>query len=233
MNNLAVFLHLHQVNNWEEIYRELIGEIIASGLSESLDHIHVGVNGYKSLPEIYKVNSIERNQHNHLESDTLYTLYQYCLNNPESRVLYLHAKGVTWHNSDLKPYVDSWRKYLSYFVIHNWKLCVEKLKEYDCVGTEWINDSLLGVRKVRELMKELNYNYTGHYSGNFWWANAKYISTLDPNFIFEENGYTRFKGEFWIGTQNPKHFNFYNIKREDTQTLYEINISESEYGGVV
>jgi len=232
MNNIAIFFHLHQVNNWKEIYEELMTRIVNSGLYDRADHIHVGINGTENLPDRWKVSSFEFNKNIHLESDTLYRLWEYCKANPKTRVMYIHAKGVSWYGTEFQTSVTNWRDYLSYFVIDNWKISLEKLKAYDCVGSEWIHDSILGgqPKQVKGLMEDLGYPYKGHYAGNFWWANADYISKLNPNFIFEENTYTRFKGEFWIGTEAPNYFNFHSIKRkDDAETLYDVFSNKIDY----
>jgi hypothetical protein len=79
-----------------------------------------------------------------------------------------------------------------------WEKCVELLEQYDCVGTDWTT------RHPND-----NSVVDPHYSGNFWWANSSYISRLDPNYLNER----RHNSEYWIGTGNPKYFNFFSSNR--------------------
>jgi hypothetical protein len=78
----------------------------------------------------------------------------------------------------------------------------EYLNDYDCVGqtfkplgpTMWSDGSITENTGL------------GCYCGNFWWANASYIQTLDHNYL---NTDYRFDREFWIGTnKNAKAKSF-------------------------
>ena len=71
---------------------------------------------------------------------------------------------------------------MEYYVIDKWKQCLHHLDEYNCVGV-----------KVRQ--KPLP-----HFSGNFWWANADYLQTLDHNFLFTRGFERKVDRELWIGT---------------------------------
>ena len=117
---------------------------------------------------------------------------------PDWKVLYIHSKGVSKYGAILEHPVNLWRNYLEYFVIEKWRKCVKYLDDYDCVGTEWQNQSFLA-NEILEIP---------HYSGNFWWANASYINKLNPNSLWNQR-YGRFFDELWIGTGNPNKFNFY------------------------
>ena len=56
-----------------------------------------------------------------------------------------------------------WVEYLEFFILHNYKTCLEKLDEYDVVGTEY-----LGPPNHRN----------PHMSGNFWWTKSSHIKNL-------------------------------------------------------
>jgi hypothetical protein len=127
--------------------------------------------------------------------------------------MFFHSKGVTWTDkaklehekqfNDVVSLVENilkWRDYLEYFTIDRWKDCIELLKDYDTVGTEWIDGtSLIG-----------HYFDAPHYAGTMWWANSDYIKKLDPNFVTNNMIIGRYATELWIGTKNPKYYNFYN-----------------------
>jgi glycosyltransferase involved in cell wall biosynthesis len=197
-NKIAIFYHLYQYGDWEKIFEEQIIRLQKSGLYDAADYIHIGVNGSYRMPfDLTKVNVVKRNKRTDLESDTLKDLWDFCQKNPDYKVFYFHAKGVTRDNSFIEE-VKLWREYLEFFNVDCWKTCTDYLNEYDCVGTEWQNFSHLGA-VTRE---------SPHYAGNFWWANASYINRLNADELYSQE-IGRFFDELWIGTGKPKYFNFY------------------------
>ena len=111
---------------------------------------------------------------------------------------------------------------MEYFAIDKWKECIEHLNDYDCVGqtfkplgpTMWSDGSITENTGL------------GCYCGNFWWANASYIQTLDHKYL--ETDY-RFDREFWIGTNKEvkaKSFMEYGKYDYEPYTHY---FSEVEY----
>lgn len=99
--------------------------------------------------------------------------------------LYLHTKGIT---QKYHSFADDWRRLMQHFCIARWHDCVEKLREYDCVGVNWTTVP------------------APHFSGNFWWANAEYIRKL-PVPIHTKD---RYDYEMWIGSLQPSAFSFHN-----------------------
>lgn len=198
---IAIFYHIYQAGDWKRIFYDQILELQKSGLYDQADYIHIGVNGRQPLPfNMNKVNRVKYNVNIDLESDTLSDLHKFSKHNPDYKILYIHAKGVSWDDrSEIKKNIELWRKYIEYFTIQQWNRCYNLLKDHDCVGTEWETESNIGGVDIN----------IPHYAGNFWWANASYIKTLDPSYIYQENNWKRWNGEFWIGTGNPKHYNFY------------------------
>jgi hypothetical protein len=45
---IAIFYHVFQINNWKEIFDEQYSILKSSGLIDSADYIHIGINGDKS-----------------------------------------------------------------------------------------------------------------------------------------------------------------------------------------
>lgn len=224
-NKIAVFYHLYQAGDWASIFEEQVQILQSTGIYDAADYIHIGINGNEELPyHLTKINRIRRNERNDLEADTLHDMWKFCQANPDYSVLYLHAKGVTWSKQGYegegypgatRDNVDMWRHYLQHFVFHKWEKCIENLKWYDCVGTEWEDVASVGNETY----------YLPHYAGNFWWARASYISRLDPSFLYQDSPHPRWLGEFWIGTGKPKYFNYHNTNRNK----YMFGIDPSEY----
>ena len=206
-NKIAVFYHVGQFGEWRRLYQEQINSLCVSKLYGACDFVHVGVNGSEELPSTLPKMRIKHNKNTILEADTLRAMWEFSKTNPDYRVMYFHTKGATQEGSVHRYNVDAWRLYLEYFNIHEWKRNLEYLKHYDCSGVEWIHESGL----VNQATGETTWQNTGHYAGNYWWANASYISKLDPEYLYDPlNGWTRWRSELWIGTGEPKRFNFYN-----------------------
>jgi hypothetical protein len=223
---IAIFYHLYQVGEWAEIYTNQIIRLQVSGLYDAADYIFVNVNGNQEMPfHLAKVHNFHHNKSNDQSTEfyAIKALYDYsCIQ--DSHVLFLHGKGVTWttmekkqdpSNSVLIENVKRWRNYLEYFNIDRWRDCINLLNDHDCVGTEWVGQSVFS---------HGTYNIP-HYAGGIWWANSDYIKTLNPNFITNNLVIGRFATELWIGTNNPKHYNFWNSGR----SLYYNALNEHEY----
>lgn len=206
-NKIAVFYHVGQFGEWKRLYQEQINSLCVSGLYGACDFVHVGINGGDELPSTLPKMKIKYNENTILEADTLRAMWEFSNDNPNYRVMYFHTKGATQEGSVHRYNVDAWRHYLEYFIIHEWERNLDYLKSYDCSGTEWIHESGL----VNQATGETTWQDTGHYAGNYWWANASYVSKLDPDYLYDPlNGWTRWRSELWVGTAHPKRFNFYN-----------------------
>ena len=89
------------------------------------------------------------------ETLTLSYLYDFCLLNPDSKVLYFHNKGSYNYRGENVFF----RQFLDCYVLN--PQCVDALEEgFDTCG--W----------------RLSPMPSPHYSGNFWWAKCSYINTL-------------------------------------------------------
>jgi tetratricopeptide (TPR) repeat protein len=206
-NKIAIFYHVGQFGDWKRLFHDQINSLVVSGLYHICDFIHIGVNGDEILPLSFPKFRVQYNNNKILEADTLKSLYDFCLDNKEHRVLYFHTKGSTQESTSRIVNVTKWRYYLEYFSIHNWKDCVTSLKEYDTSGAEYLFESGL----INQDTGITEWEQNSHYSGNYWWANASYICKLDPNYLYRtDKGWDRYRSEFWIGTGNPNRRVFYN-----------------------
>ena len=111
------------------------------------------INSYKKYIETYinnkvinekKIKGINDEEEEINEVNKNYYLY------------YIHSKSVS--RTD-KCYND-WRNLCEYFTIDKWKLNIELLEYYDCIGTN-----------LKNFPKK-------HYSGNFWWSKSEHLNTL-------------------------------------------------------
>jgi hypothetical protein len=147
-----------------KIFDEIYTSITDGGLIHHLNEINVIVCGNKnfcSFPILEKCNFHYYSDDVYLhEFPTLSALYNDCINlDDNSKILYLHLKGVTSNN-------DTWRKKMLTATVYNHKECISSLEEgYDSVGT-LLSNTIIDDKKIK------------FYSGNFWWATSKFIKTL-------------------------------------------------------
>jgi len=140
------------------------------------------------------------------EYPTLKFIHNFSKENQDCNILYIHTKGAS--KPKLKAEV-SWRHYMSYFMIDNYKICLNKLENnYDTTGCELKEDG----NKFKYL----------HYAGNFWWAKSNYIrdNLPDPQIFvsqfkyFKESKIYRFHAEEWIMmSNNVKPYNLFSTNR--------------------
>ena len=134
------------------------------------DHFNKNVSRYDF---VHQTNNVKQ-----YEFPTLNLLWNHSQKN-DGAILYLHTKGATRPG----PTVDQWRDMMLHFTVKKWQRAIHYLHEYDAVGCN--------------LQIQQNKNF---FSGNFWWAGAKYIRSLpDPNLYMS----SRIQGEMWIG-MNPR-----------------------------
>lgn|GEM_PF-6154986 len=93
---------------------------------------------------------------------------------------YMHTKAV----SHMKEAGIEQRRGMEAVILDNHASCLELLEEYDACGSDW---SLTGFDQHRP-----------HFSGNFWWANARYLRRLPPPVSLLSSD--RYEAEFWIGS---------------------------------
>ncbi len=130
-------------------------------------------------------------------------------------ILYLHTKGASKQNDSKYENIISWRQIMNYFNIEkvNTVFKIFEKTEYNTYGILYgqIYDSLF----------KCDWKL---YSGNFWWAKASYLKTLNLkgiklNRAAAETKYIQ-SGENW------KPYSAYNI---DEINHYNVNFKREEY----
>lgn len=195
-SNIHVFYHLATGPHWRSIWDEMMQDIIRSGLYDKATSIQVGVIGPEAEHFQVDESKVEIRYRSldisEFEAPTLHLLQKHCIDHPDDRVCYLHSKGVI--SGAKNPRVTDWRKYMTYFNVCQYEDCITQLDAADVCGVNWYD------RPWK------------HFSGNFWWANASYISTLcdvsklssqRPGRISSNPPAGRFIFEWWVGS-NPK-----------------------------
>lgn len=193
-SNIAVFIHVAMMNNWESLLLETLEACRISGLIDNAQVNIVTTGG--ELSEHFgegkcKVinTSLPITQ---FEYPTLDLLYQHALQNPDGAVCYCHLKGVSQPHSI--PH-RRWRQELIDFVLVDWTIRVNHLgnrwtsgPRVTSGGAGWHNEHVFAHR---------------HYSGNYWWARNDYIQGLRPPNDLFKTCRNRMGAEAWIG-QSPK-----------------------------
>ena len=177
-------------DNTTKIYLTLFGDVETS--SEFLNDLK---DMYPKIEFAVITNASFNN-----EPDTLNLMIkkanEYETNTP---MLYLHTKGLSHTNPDLKRNVEAWVRYLDLYVIKDWERCVKALENNDAAGGFYVEDPK-------------------HFQGNFWWANSDYLKNLLK--IKAENYAELNRGEFWILSQTDKVYPLSGVTPVDMYQNY-------------
>lgn len=203
---IKLFIHIATMGEYQKITQELFHQISESGLLDACNEFNVCIvgDGDYILPyesdkiKVHRIGGIDE-----FEFPTLQLIEDTIMASDENiKVFYFNGLGVT----DNSVFKQSWRAYLTYFDILNYKECVKALDNgYDVCGVDWRTDPV------------------PHYSGNFWWANSEYLKTLPKiQTLNKPNSpvilLLRHNAEMYIG-MNP------NVK---PRILHQSNISQYE-----
>lgn len=219
-SKLYGFIHVCIANQWRKILNEQIRAIWESGLYDAVDEVYFGVVGSPDT-NLIKDFQLEKFKLAYAHPDiaqfeflTLEFLHNFCRNNYNAKVFYIHTKGISTYGKVCNPpspgrqkNIDEWRRYLEYYIIKKYKVCVKELDTCDMVGVNWRGK---GTRSV--ITPQVN----SHFSGNFWWARASYISTLGE---VRDGPNKRCNAEFWLGKGDGR-----------VSTLYESNVDQYRNG---
>jgi len=224
------FIHCYAVNNWRWILREQIRLIQNSQLSRITAQVVVTIVDPKSrlrhlqitLPSNFTVNVIQAKECSPLELElgeglTLKQLHSRA-GQEDCLVWYIQGKGVTWYYHQWYPDIANWRYLCEYFTLTQYQACVDALQsgQYDACGPLW------------------NPNASWpHFSGNFWWADSRYIAQLPDIVSYSEHFVRQFKNrrlaaEAWVGSSEVlRAKSMYDFDAAYAHPfLYEIDISE-------
>jgi hypothetical protein len=172
---IYVFYHLYQAHRWEQLFLEQMGALFTSGLAEEAQDVCICVNGDKPLPKARDC-IVWRHHGNDHERATLLDIQELAKEEPDARIFYFHSKGISHPTRNQ----DDWRMLMQHFLIAGWREAIKLLDGNDIVTVNWRTHPV------------------PHPSGNFWWANASFLASLDPAFLDPND---RTTNEFWLGSQ--------------------------------
>ena len=195
-DGIYCFIHSCNLRN-----RDILDDILSQTEKMQFHAIFV-INIGNKINKIYRENVYVIDYSDNIslfEIPTINILHSFCVRNPESKVLYLHTKGVSYHVCP--PSVVDWRNMMLYFLMSN--DCIKLLDKYDIVGCNY---------------SEIPYH--PHFSGNFWWTRASYVVKLKP---IETN--VKHDAEWWIfsdNESNPSYYSLHNSNVNHYQELYPL-----------
>lgn len=188
-------MHCCLINDYMDIINEQMNLILKSGLYSRIDKVYIGCLGDKSdynrlksfispFPkfEIYAYDTDIKKYEFH----TLKIVQEISLVNPKFYGFYIHTKGVNYPGNIGGKY---WLDYMNYYNLIQWKEAVRHLDiGYYTYGVKLLPSTHPPAFKM-------------HYSGNFWWFNSEYISTLPD--IDSLDKCNRYNAEVWICLEQP------------------------------
>jgi|LakMenEpi03Aug12_release.lakeMendotaPanAssembly.Ray.scaffolds.fasta_scaffold463218_2 hypothetical protein len=214
---IFIYFHIASMRYGTSIFKQIAKDIKTSGLDMAASEIHLSIVGVKKM-RISLPGNVFIHENSNLQTGefvTLKLLESHALLAPNGKFLYIHTKGITkyWN----RPIRD-WRKYMTFFMIQNFRRCIEILDTCDACGVDLVDEP------VR------------HFSGNFWWARGDYINSLPriedissdrAEFILT----LRHNAEFWIGMGNGDLFSLWN-SGIDVYKRHLIRYRSSNYIGI-
>ena len=209
---LAVFIHSTNIPpHKNQLILQICKMMNINNFLDTVDFVFINNIGeplneheFKSLHPSFVVENYSK-QLDLFENCTIRQLHAFCKIHPDYKVLYMHTKGVTYSTSHpFYPGIQSWIRFFMYCLIENVDTCIQYLDMYDTVGTNYQRDD----------------ENPHHYSGNFWWANAYYLNTLDVSYMKD-----KYDAEFWI-LRNPKAlwYNMYKLEH-----MYQVDYPRENY----
>lgn len=193
-SNVAFYHIFAAGDHYQRVMQSQLFRMNETGLRDALDAVFyspVGERRAELRIEDSKFHKIGREGGIGYEEDTLDSLYEFCRSHPASNVLYFHDKG-SFHFNAVN---EAFREMLDCFVLT--PHCIPALKDHDICG--W----------------RISPTPVVHFSGNYWWATCRHISSLvhpsswRNNATFAEvskklspcmNHEERYFAEQWIGT---------------------------------
>ena len=201
--NLIVY-HIYCVGNYLEVVAQQLNRLKISGLYDWCDTLEITCinvdNDFTDVQALIKgldkVN-LTMTTNNWYEYEGIKKVWEYS-QTYNGKVLYFHTKGVSNTYNNLQERKESlrkkkgvgwWKEAMEYFVIDNYKECIQKLNEHDQCGLTMDGTC-------------------GWWWGNFWWSNLSWIRINEK----PENS-SRWYFEAWLNNhRKPSIHEFYHFE---------------------
>lgn len=214
-----VYYHIYGVENVEPIIDEQLSLIethfnfphivnigVAIG-SSNLPNSWLWDKFYKLNKPNYRIRDVRANGNEFVTIDLIEKDRENFGNS--DYILYLHTKGASKIDKPLYNILEAWRHYMNYFNIEKASnvFKIFEQTDYNTYGCNFIQESKIP-----------------HYSGNFWWAKADFIKSID---VSEINKNMRFDAEvnFLTNGVNWKPYSPHNSNVNN----YAVELKRSDY----
>lgn len=203
--NVACFLHSTNMHHrGTTILENILQDMQKANFFDLVDFVYINNIGMQINSDKYEHISKKIVIFNYsfdinlFENCTIKIMSSFCKLNPQYKILYLHSKGVSYEKNDknvsIFENIKDWVDFMLYCLVYKAESCIDLLECYNVIGCNY-----------RKPPKET----FRHFSGNFWWANAKHINSLSVCYL------------------NVKHDAEWYILKEPTKFL---NIHTCPYG---
>jgi hypothetical protein len=188
----CIFLHSCNLNNDLHVINSMMTTLEDTDIINNVDKLFIFNYGLP-LNLVTKENTSIINMPNNVneyENPTIKIIELFSAHNFNCKILYIHTKGVSHNRTSLSlNTIDDWRNYLLYMLCKHYKVCLNYLDTFDCVGC---NFSPLPFP---------------HFSGNFWWANSNYIKNMNRVLPLG----TKHAPEWWLFDNNETNVKFKHL----------------------
>jgi len=218
--NLIIY-HIYCIGNYIEIVTQQLNRLKTSGLYDWCDKLEITCintsDDFDTIEELIKdLDKVTLNKfiNNRYEYEGINKVWEYS-QNYKGKVFYFHTKGVSNTYTTTQNIQESlckkqgiawWKEAMEYFLIDNYKECIQKLDEYDQCGLTNIN---------------------GWWWGNFWWSNLSWPKSNEKPKIGD-----RWSFEAWLNNcRRPLIYEFYHFEFNPyyTKLPNDIYISKEKY----
>lgn len=187
---LHVFFHVCTLNHYPLVVREIASAIHDSGLSQfaTLNACKVGEGDWPQSVTGWNVTKC--GPVGLFEYPTLRAVRQRAIDDPTSRICYVHTKGVSSRFKRVRRHRDAWRAGMLREIVTRWRDCIEDLESCDVTGCQYTHEEGTGYR---------------YYAGNWWWARAEYLATLSDPRPDPRHEHPRQGAELWLHSGWPSY----------------------------
>jgi hypothetical protein len=218
-----IYIHVCCMNNWKEVFNDLIRDIKKSGLYNKIHEIRCNVltesKDNLSFFNDEKIKIIGTSSNLDSFETTTLNLLHYHSFLEDFNVLYLHTKGIKHDKTEISNNIKDWVKYLSYFNIYKHDICINQLNFFDAVGVNLVTNPTPGGEHFL------------HYSGNFWWSHSQYIKKLGTlvytHYNSPEVWLTETKIGNYLSLWNSNTNHYYTRYTEDAYVNKNIDIEKA------
>ena len=81
------------------------------------------------------------------ELPALSDIWNFCRENPEHLVWYVHSKGVTHAGAEMRRRIADWRRFMLHAVLESWPLCVVALEVRAYVSIRQHTSAYVSIRQ--------------------------------------------------------------------------------------